>query len=247
MRTIAFPVVILLAGCAAAPVKEAPATTIARFSASASDRALPRGWQPLIINRTKTPTVYRLERDPATQEVVLHATADAAASGLRQRLDVDSGAWPVVRWRWRVVDLIVGADNQDRYSEDSPVRLMLFFDGDKSTLPFTEQLLMETAKLLTGHELPFSTLMYIWENRLPVGTVLPNSFTSQVKMIVAGSGAEAGLGQWKDFERNYVEDYQRAFGSPPGRLVGVGIMTDTDNTGERIEAFYGDIELRRAR
>jgi hypothetical protein len=44
-----------------------------------------------------------------------------------------------------------------------------------------------------------------------------------------------------------VEDYLRAFRSPPGRLVGVGIMTDTDNTGERIEAFYGDIELKRAR
>jgi 5S rRNA maturation endonuclease (ribonuclease M5) len=29
-------------------------------------------------------------------------------------------------------------------------------------------------------------------------------------------------------------------------LIGVGIMTDTDNTGERIEAFYGDIELKRA-
>jgi hypothetical protein len=152
-----------------------------------------------------------------------------------------------VRWRWRVVDLIVGADNQDRYSEDSPVRLMLFFDGDRSTLPISEQILMETARLLTGHELPFSTLMYIWENRLPVGAVLPNSFTSQVKMIVAGSGPDGRLGQWKVFEHNYVEDYRRAFRRPPGRLVGVGIMTDTDNTGERIEAFYGDIELKPGR
>jgi hypothetical protein len=247
MRMAAFSVLTLLAGCAAAPVTEAPATAVTPFSASAGGSALPKGWQPLIINRTKTPTEYRLERDPETQTIVLHATADAAASGLRQRLDIDSSAWPVVRWRWRVVDLIVGADNQDRYSEDSPVRMMLFFDGDKSTLPITEQILMETARLLTGHELPFSTLMYIWENRLPVGTVLPNSFTSQVKMLVAGSGPDERLGQWKVFERNFVEDYLRAFGSPPGRLVGVGIMTDTDNTRERIEAFYGDIELKRAR
>jgi Protein of unknown function (DUF3047) len=204
MRIAASSVVILLAGCAAAPVAEAPATAVTPFSAGASGSALPKGWQPLIINRTKTPTEYRLERDPETQTIVLHATANAAASGLRQRLDVDSNAWPVVRWRWRVVDLIVGADNQDRYSEDSPVRLMLFFDGDKSSLPITEQILMETARLLTGQELPYSTLMYIWENRLPVGTVLPNSFTSQVKMFVAGSGPDGRLGQWKVFERNYV-------------------------------------------
>jgi hypothetical protein len=247
MRITAFSVVILLAGCAAAPVAEAPAAAITPFSASASGSALPKGWQPLIINRTKTRTEYRLERDPETKTIVLHAMADAAASGLRQRLDIDSSAWPVVRWRWRVVDLIVGADNQDRYSEDSPVRLMLFFDGDRSTLPISEQILMETARLLTGHELPFSTLMYIWENRLPVGAVLPNSFTSQVKMIVAGSGPDGRLGQWKVFEHNYVEDYRRAFRRPPGRLVGVGIMTDTDNTGERIEAFYGDIELKPGR
>ena len=244
MRAVAIPIVILLAGCAAVPVVDAPATSIAPFSAGGA--TLPKGWQPLIINRTKTPTEYRLARDPVTREIVLHATADAAASGLRQQLDVDPGAWPVVRWRWRVVDLIVGADNQDRYAEDSPVRLMLFFDGDKSALPIKEQLMMETGRLLTGQELPYSTLMYIWENRFPVGTVLPNSFTSQVKLFVAGSGPDVLLGQWKDFERNYVEDYRRAFGASPGRLIGVGIMTDTDNTGERIEAFYGDIKLKRA-
>ena len=133
MRAVAIPIVILLAGCAAVPVVDAPATSIAPFSAGGE--TLPKGWQPLIINRTKTPTEYRLARDPVTREIVLHATADAAASGLRQQLDVDPGASPVVRWRWRVVDLIVGADNQDRYAEDSPVRLMLFFDGDKSALP----------------------------------------------------------------------------------------------------------------
>jgi hypothetical protein len=44
-------------------------------------------------------------------------------------------------------------------------------------------------------------------------------------------------------ERNYVSDYRRAFGQEPS-LVGIGIMTDTDNTGESVEAFYGDIELR---
>jgi hypothetical protein len=200
-----------------------------------------------VINRNKKPTEYRLVRDAASGTVVLRAESDAAASGLRQLLDVDPRSAPVIEWRWRVLDLIVAADNQDRYSEDSPVRLMLFFDGDRSKLPVREQLLMETAALVSGQQLPYATLMYVWENRLPVGTVVPSSFTSQVKMVVAGSGPDQRLGQWKRFERNYVEDYRRAFGAEPGRLVGVGIMTDTDNTGERIEAYYGDIELVRAR
>jgi hypothetical protein len=236
-----------LAGCATAPAPEKPATAVAPFSANTDLKGFPRGWQPWIINRSKPPTQYQLVRDPVRGTVVLRAEADAAASGLRQLLDVDALQQPIIVWSWRVTDLIVAADNQDRYAEDSPVRLMLFFDGDRKALPLKEQLLMETAQLLTGQQLPYATLMYIWENRFPVGTVLPSSFTAQVKLMVAGSGADERLGQWKRFERNYVEDYRRAFGAAPGRLVGVGIMTDTDNTGERIEAYYGDIELRRMR
>lgn len=237
---------VLLVGCASAPAPEAPASAVARFSSNRDLGGFPQGWQPWIINRAKAPTEYRLVRDAVTDQVVLHAHADAAASGLRQLLSVDPQVRPMVEWRWRVLDLIVSADNQDRYAEDSPVRLMLFFDGDKSALPLKEKLLMETVQLLSGQQLPYATLMYIWENRFPIGTVLPNSYTSQVKLIVVGSGPDAQLGQWTRFERNYVEDFRRAFGAKPGRLVGVGIMTDTDNTGESIEAFYGDIELKSA-
>jgi hypothetical protein len=92
---------------------------------------------------------------------------------------------------------------------------------------------------------PYATLVYIWENRQPVGTVIANAHTGRVRMIVAGSGGE-DVGRWRRLERNYVADFERAFGEPPGRLVGVGIMTDTDNTGGEVEAYYGDIELRRA-
>jgi hypothetical protein len=237
---------MLLAGCAASPAPERPASAITPFSVNPPGAGPPKDWRPWIINRAKAPTRYRLERDAAAGAVVVQATAEASASGLRQLLDIDPAAQPVIEWRWRVLDLIVGADNQDRYAEDSPVRLMLFFDGDRSKLPLKEQLLMDTAQMLSGQPLPYATLMYIWENRFPVGTVLPNSFTGQVKLVVAGTGADERLGQWKRFERNYVEDYRRAFGAEPGRLVGVGIMTDTDNTGERIEAYYGDVRVKTA-
>ncbi|MGH8666789.1 MAG: DUF3047 domain-containing protein, partial [Burkholderiales bacterium] len=37
------------------------------------------------------------------------------------------------------------------------------------------------------------------------------------------------------------EDYKRAFGAEPGRIKAIAIMTDTDNTGASVEAYYGDI------
>jgi hypothetical protein len=246
MRRSPVVVALLLAGCVTATPDQSVWHDIQPFSANRTGAALPYGWQPLRINPQKRPTRYELVADPLSGRVVLHALAEHSASGLRQRLDVDPSERPIIAWRWRVVDLISGADNQDRFSEDAPVRLMLFFDGDKRTLSAKEQALMEMAQLLAGHDVPFATLMYVWENRFARETVLANSFTGQIKMIVVGTGRDR-LGAWVDFERDYAEDYRRAFGALPGRLIGIGLMTDTDNTADSVEAFYGDIVLKRAR
>ncbi len=238
--------IVLVSGCATVERPAPVYDDVVRFSTNRPGIEMPRGWRPWIIARSKSPTQYDLVVDPQSKQVVLHANADRAASGLKQLLNVDPAARPLIAWHWRVDSLIDGADNTSRQSDDSPVRLLLFFDGDRSTLPAREQMLMETARMLTGQEVPYATLMYIWENAQPIGTVIPHAALGQLKMIVAGSGRDPRLGSWKRFERNYVEDYVRAFGKPPGNLVGIGILTDTDNTGTRIESFYGDIELKRA-
>lgn len=233
---------VVLIGCAAiAP--SSPTAEVAAFSGNPPGAEVPRHWRPLIITRAKTPTRYRLIYDEQSRAVVVHARAMRSASGLRQSLDIDPLARPRVAWRWRVPDLIAGADSRDRYAEDSPVRLLLFFDGDKRHLPARDQVALEMAQMVSGESVPYATLVYMWENRQPVGTVIESAHTGRVRMVVAGSGRDR-LGQWKRFERDYVADFERAFGERPGRLIGVGIMTDTDNTGAEIEAFYGDIELR---
>jgi hypothetical protein len=243
LRVIAATALLgLVAGCAtrsSAP----PAAEIQAFSSNRPGTAVPRGWEPWTLSRTKAPTQYELVVDPETQQVVVHAYAERAASGMKQRVAINTEQRPIISWRWRVTRLIEGADSTDRHAEDSPVRLLLFFDGDRRSLPLAEQAKMDLARIVSGREMPYATLMYIWENRLPVGEVIPSSHTSRVRMIVAGSGRER-LGRWKDFERNVVEDFRRAYGEPPGPLIGIGIMTDTDNTGGVIDAYYGDISIR---
>lgn len=246
--TIAVALCLLACACTTPAPERAPAATrppltdITPFSRNAAGAALPLGWQGLVISRAKDQTRYDTVFDPFAQRVVLRARSDRACTGLRQRLDVDPRARPRVAWEWRVVQLVEGADNTRRETEDSPVRLMLFFDGDREALAVRDRITFDLAQLASGEPLPFATLMYIWENNQAVGTFLDSPFTGQVKMIVAGSG-ERMLGDWKRFERNYVEDYRRAFGHPPGRLIGVGVLTDSDNTGTSVEAFYGDIRL----
>jgi hypothetical protein len=122
---------------------------------------------------------------------------------------------------------------------------VIAFDGDKSKLPLEERLFADQFRMFTKQEFPYALLMYIWENRAPVGSVIENLHTSRIRMVVADSG-DANLGTWREETRNVYEDFKRAFGEAPGPIRSVAIMTDTDNTGEDAEAFYGDIAFLRS-
>lgn len=234
---------LLLPGCAsrqaAQPKPLGEDAQVPPFSIySAGD--LPQGWAPLIILRNKKPTEYRLERIEG--RTVLHARAISASSALMHKMNADPAKQPWLSWEWKISSLLEKADNMERATEDSPVRIVLGFDGDKDSLPFADQVLFETAKVITGHDFPYATLMYIWENKAPVGTVIRSPHSNRIKMMVAASGAE-GIGQWRYFLRNIAEDFEKAFGEKPGPLIGIGVLTDTDNTGETVEAWYGDIRF----
>lgn len=240
--------VLAIAGCANSQYEHAAKSdpeqvtrdeAIAEFSANTPD-GLPVRWMPLIIHRTKKRTEYQLVAEQG--ETILHARAVGASSALMQHVNVDPGKQPWLNWRWRIGNMIGPADNFERHAEASPARLILGFDGDKDALPFTDQVLFESARVFTGHDFPYATLMYVWENKAPVGTIIDSTRSGRIKMIVASSGSD-GIGQWHEFTRNIAEDFERAFGEKPGKLIGVGVLTDTDNTGEIVDAWYGDIRL----
>lgn len=208
--------------------------------AGAPGKELPDGWEPWTLHPSKARTRYRIDRD--ADGVIIAAHADAAASGLVRRTSLSPFLMPTIEWRWKVDQLIAGADNTDRYAEDAPVRIVLAFDGDKRSLPMRDRLFFEQVRLLSGQDMPYATLMYIWENRQPVGTVIHNPNTNRVRKLVVASG-EKDLKRWKHFKRDVVADYIRAFGKPPGTLIGVAILTDTDNTRQRVSAAYGDLRI----
>jgi hypothetical protein len=172
----------------------------------------------------------------------IRATAKSSASGIQAKLNVDLKEKQTIAFSWYADCLIEGADNTEKTTEDSPLRIVLSFDGDKDSLSAKEQRFHDRAKLLTGRDLPFTTLMYIWENQKAVDTVITNPHTSTIKKIVITSGAK-DLKKWVAFKRNIVDDYRLAFGTSPGRLIGIALMSDTDNTGTNIIAYYSDITL----
>ena len=239
----------LIAFLAAAPAIAQPpsmesASLVPPFSAAKAGSGLPAGWMPVKINDQKKPTQYDLVEDDG--KVVLHATADGAASLLGHKVAFDLKSAPMMTWRWKTARLIAAADNAVASKEDSPVRIVLEFDGDKSKLSLADKSTLATGKLLSGRELPYATLMYIWSNKEPVGKVIQNPRTPRVQMVVASSG-QSGVGSWQSLSRNVVDDFRHAFGEEPGRLIGVAVLTDTDNTGDKAEAWYGDIQFQAAR
>jgi hypothetical protein len=232
---------VLLGGCATLR-DSVTLPYVASFSDGAPGEDLPTGWEPWELSKLKKSTQYQLvSYDGRT---VVKASAQASASGLVHRLAVDPRRFPLLEWRWKVNTLITDADNTKKHAEDSPVRVVVSFDGDMDKLPLGDRIFFDNMRVLTGKQLPYATLMYIWENRAVRDTVIPNLHTSRVKMIVAESG-RGKLGEWQEVVRNVYEDYKRAFGEEPGNITMIGIMTDTDNTGSNAHAYYGDIVFRR--
>jgi hypothetical protein len=239
-----------LAGCAAGPPQaDAPALTassprsVAAFSRGRAEGEFPGAWRPWRLSRLKKLTSYRLVDDNGS--VVIKAMSAASASGLVHPLDIDPRELPVLQWRWKVPQLIAGANNKRRHAEDAPVRVVLSFDGDVDSLPLEERIFFDRIRAITSYQLPFATLMYIWENQAEPGTIIANPHSSRIQMVVAESGP-ARTGTWKLESRNVLEDYRRAFGAEPGRIKAIAIMTDTDNTGASVEAYYGDIAFLSA-
>jgi hypothetical protein len=239
-------VVALLAGCASVPpdrrADEIALPYVRIFSNNAPGDGLPEGWRTWTLSKFKKPTEYRLVDDAG--RTVVRARARSSASGLVHPLRLNPADYPMLTWHWKVNELIPGADNTKRHAEDSPVRVVVSFAGDIDALPIDDRMFFDNIRLLTGQQLPYATLMYIWENRAPRDSVIPNPHTSRIRMIVAESGRDK-VGLWQEVTRNVLEDFRRAFGEEPGEITAIGIVTDTDNTGENAHAYYGDIAFRR--
>jgi hypothetical protein len=199
-----------------------------------------KGWAHQPLSKLKRDTVYTPAQED--KQTVLRASADRSASLYVAAFKTPMGAPSAVSWRWKTDALVPGADNRDKSKEDAPLRVILAFDGDKTSLPQEEQKRFSRAKKLSGRNIPYATLMYIWSDHVPVDTVIPSAHTSQVKMLVVASGSN-GLGSWQSVKRNVAEDYRRAYGADPGPLLGVAVMTDTDNTGAKASGEYADIRF----
>ena len=244
MMTIASAIV--LSGCVSIPPSDPNVPLeerVTAFSRAPITQTLPAGWQPWIMSKLTKKTEYKLVVDNGVP--VIEANAESSASGILQEVSINPLEKNYITWRWKAPALIPNADNSRRSGDDSPVRIVIAFDGDKKKFDFEDRAMADLVRLFSGREMPYATLMYIWENKLRVNTILENSHSSRARMLVAESGP-ARIGQWLTMTRNIAEDYRKAFDEEPGKIISVGIMTDTNSTSSKITAYYGDIGFSKS-
>lgn len=196
-------------------------------------------WQPMHLPG-KRPTTYALGEQSG--RVAVRAQAESAVSMLRQPLRIAPDQLGHLEFAWNVPALMEGADVGQRHSDDSPARLVLAFDGDRSTFSAKNAMLSELVHAMTGEPLPYATLMYVWCNTRPVGTVVHSPRTDRIRKLVVASGPQQ-LNQWLLFRRDLRADFELAFGEAPGPLLAIALMTDSDNTQSSALAWYGGIAL----
>ncbi len=143
--------------------------------------AAPRDWKPFALSAAKKKTEYVIATDDGV--AVLRATAHGAASALVFPTEFDPRQFPTLSFRWKVVHGIPDAHNGETAREDSPVRVMVSFDGDASKLTVKDKIASSFAQTQSGQPLPYATIMYIWGNKIAINKVISSPRTARIRML----------------------------------------------------------------
>jgi len=145
-------------------------------------------------------------------------------------------------WRWRVDRALPAADLRHKAGDDAALKVCAMFELPRERVPFVERQLLRLAESRLGEPLPNATLCYVWDQRLPTGSVLPNAYTRRLRFITLGGE----VGRWQAVSRDLAADFVLAFGdeapaAPPLRAIALG--ADADNTGGHSLGFIEALRL----
>jgi hypothetical protein len=169
----------------------------------------------------KGETDYSLVYDPEKRSTVLQALSRASASGRFRKMNVDLTKTPFLNWSWKISESLAGIDESVKAGDDFSARVFVVVERGI---------------------LGLSTLSvnYVWASQHPAGSAWPSPVTSRVRLLAVDSGAK-GVNTWVTHKRNVRADLKEQFGEDIVSVDAVALMTDTDNSGGRAQAYYGDI------
>ncbi|WAR46504.1 DUF3047 domain-containing protein [Methylomonas rapida] len=175
------------------------------------------GWESKSF---KHQTDYSLQDLDGT--TVLRAVSDDAASGLYKEQRIDLEQTPYLNWSWRISKRLQGLNEQSKPGDDYAARVYVIVSGG---LAFWRT----------------RAVNYVWAGSTSKDTVWPNAFAGEHAMMLALRGPEAPLNAWLQEKRNVQADLKKLLGEDIRYIDAVALMSDTDNSGGQVLAYYGDI------
>jgi hypothetical protein len=129
-----------------------------------------------------------------------------------------------------------------RSGDDYAARLYVAFDMPDSALSGSTRFKLKMARAMFSKDLPDAAVIYVWDNRHPVGTARKSAFTDRSQLIVAETGA-ARAGNWVTERADVAADFAKAFGNRPGKPIQLAVAADGDNTKSKGRAAFADLHF----
>jgi len=204
-------------------------------------------WQALAFRSIPTETEYRIHLDEAGRASLV-AESRCGASGQLLHLEraVDLDRTPRLAWRWRIDAPLEGesanVDERTRAGDDFAARVYVLFPFDPERASMMQRLERAVGERLYGAEMPGATLSYVWPRAVEAGTAWTSPARSEALLVAleapTGSGVAPG---WREAVVDLRRDARERLGLAPGvGPVGVGLMTDADDTCTSARAAYAD-------
>lgn len=130
-RLFAASSLLLLAACSTGHLPEAGASREIDWVAASTAQGSSAKWEHRSFPGKKS-TLYQSTR--AYGRLAIQSESSSAASMLRQHVRLEQAELGKLRFSWKVPELIAGADLRQRDNDDSPVRVVLAFEGDRARL-----------------------------------------------------------------------------------------------------------------
>lgn len=204
---------------------------------------VPNGWSLRKWPGKTTGAKAEWEIDDGIAAVKLHSNANLTFLG--KNVDIDIKDYPFISWKWKVVNILDGVDERTSAGDDHPLRIFFVFDPDEKKQPFWFRLKrLIYLDWVHGHPYGGRFTEYLWSSHLQAGDIISDPGKSWQKLMVV-EGGSSKLGQWLSYEKNLYLDFKNLYNEEPRRLIFIGILNDTDQTGQAATSYITDLKFSK--
>jgi len=219
-----FPVLaVLLLAAASAVFAQGSQVVVEDWSKTpVGHKGVPTGWKTQSWGSPK----YEFDIVSDGPARVLHLVSNGDSSTINKDIKIDCKDYPILQWRWKLIELPKGADARKKETDDEALQLYVTFPRFPNAV----------RSRIIG---------YIWDTTAPAGAIFKSQKTGLVTYVVMRSG-DGEIAKWVTETRNVCEDYKKIYGEEPNEKVeALSIGIDSDDTRSRAEGYVGEILFKK--